>query len=380
MPPSPHQVEINTLRLSLKTPRVVAETTSGHCWYPDLLAFSTGELMLNYSLNADTNENQVNAQAVLISTDQGRTFDFAYDVSGFHNGGGEVRTSLPDGRIVGVSTFLKPDPPGQWREFAAHYWTYSEGGRSYAVEPWGARVQGLPRAVEPWSESSRTWWARINWFSDIVVLEEGRFVTSLSMRFQGDARESTVALGSEDQGRHWRYLSTMAGPDVVPDAREGFDEPCLIRLEDGDLMCISRVGSGADQPLARTCSSDGGQTWSAPDRLPAYSVAPQICRLQSGVLALSTGRPGLFLWFSPDPRGQDWHCFDVTTFHNATLDESFRIDTDLKQTTAYTALLEVEDNRLFLVYDRTPFGWQPVPADSGEHSQIWLLEVAVERL
>jgi hypothetical protein len=112
--------------------------------------------------------------------------------------------------------------------------------------------------------------------------------------------------------------------------------------------------------------------------LPAYSVAPQIGRLQNGVLALSTGRPGLFLWFAAEARGRDWQAFDVLAHHNAALDPRVHLQAD--HTTAYTALVEVADNRIFLVYDRTPSGWQPVPADSGQRSQIYLLEVHVQRV
>ena len=372
-----HQVSFNNLKISIHKPRAVAEIANGHCWYPDLLKFSTGELMLNHSLNADSNTNLHNSQAVYISDDNGQTFDFAYDVNGFHNSGGEVRTSLDDGRIVGVSTFLKPDPPGQLRSFSAHYWCYDKGGRRYSVEPWGATVTGLPRDVKLWDKPSRTWWCRCNWFSDIAVLDDGRFVTTLSMRFTGDPLESTVALASDDQGRNWEYLSTISAADSVPDAKEGFDEPCLIQLEDGDLMCISRVGSGQDQKLARAYSSDGGQSWSELDRLEAFSVAPQILRLQNGVLVISTGRPGVFLWFSTDARGEEWQSFDVMEFHNSVHEERFQFNA--KQTTAYTAMIEAESNRIFLVYDRTPLSWQPVPPDSDEVSGIYLLEVSVER-
>ena len=63
--------------------------------------------MLNHSVNGDSNDNAANAQAVYLSTNGGRTFDFAYDVNGFHNAGGEPPVSLPDGRIVGTSTFLE---------------------------------------------------------------------------------------------------------------------------------------------------------------------------------------------------------------------------------------------------------------------------------
>ena len=379
-------IALDGLRLHVAAPRVVAQTADGRCWFPDLLKFSTGELMLNYSLNSDSNSNQGNAQAVQISADGGRTWDYRYDVNGFHNAGGEVRVSLPDGRIVGCSTFLKPALPGQGRRFLAHRWTYDQGGKRYSVEPWRAVVEGLPRDVESWPEgSSRTWWSRINWFSDIVRLGDSHWITTLSMRYAGDPLETTEALISEDEGVHWRYLSTIAGAAAVPDATEGFDEPSLIQLADGDLMCVSRVGCGEDQKLARAYSSDAGKSWSRLDRLSAYSVAPQMCRLKSGVIALSTGRPGIFLWLSTDTRGKNWQMFDVAAHHNRSVPAENRMESDSAgemtayQTTAYTALLEYSDNRIFLVYDRTPFGWEGVTRESGQRSQIYLLELTVER-
>jgi len=396
-----HSVLLKGLTLVLSRPRVVAETAVGRCWYPDLLRFSTGELMLNYSLNADANDNRHNSQVVCISTDQGRTFDFTYDVNGFHNSGGEPRISLADGRIVGTSAFLRPDPPGQWRRFVAHYWSYENGGRRYTVDAWGATVEGLPRDVERLRTTTRTWWGRINWFGDIVELESGTWISTISMRFRGDKRESTLAVISRDAGCHWHYLSTVAGADAISDAKEGFDEPCLIRLADGDLMCVSRVGPHEDQKLARTYSSDGGKTWSPIDRLPAFSVAPQMCRIKNGILALSTGRPGLFLWLATDPRGNHWQSLDVMVYHNSVVGEALQItvpreeptaagrstnddgivdlDTQKQQTTAYTALVEVTQNRVFLVYDRSPFGWKPVPAQAGERSQIFLIEIDIWR-
>ena len=62
-------------------------------------------------------------------------------------------------------------------------------------------------------------------------------------------------------------------------------------------MCVSRVGTGKDQNLARAYSADGGKSWSRVDRLPAYSVAPQIVRLANGGLTLVTGRPDSFCGF-----------------------------------------------------------------------------------
>lgn len=105
-------------------------------------------------------------------------------------------------------------------------------------------------------------------------------------------------------------------------------------------------------------------------------MAPQLCKLQNGALLLSTGRPGLFLWCSADPRGEQWQSIDLMAHHNAMV-EGWSMTPS--QTTAYTALVEITPDRTFLVYDRTPFGGGPVPPDSGERSQIWLVEISVER-
>ncbi|MSP11985.1 MAG: exo-alpha-sialidase [Chloroflexi bacterium] len=415
-------INLPGLRLKLHKPRVAAEGV-GFCWYPDILKFASGELMLAHSLNADANGSQITAQSIRLSFDQGQTWEHAYDVNGFHCGGGEVRISLADGSLAGPSyAGFKPDPPGQWRSLATHYWRFDQGGRRYSVETWGARIEGLPRDVAAPAGESRWNWVSFSLFGTAVAVAPGRYVTTGCLRYQGDTRETTVALVSEDEGRTWRYLSTIAGPDDIPDAKEGFDEPCMVKLADGDLMCVSRVGGGSDQPLARAYSSDGGQSWTGIDRLPAWSVAPNMARLENGVIALSTGRPGLFLWLSADARGKHWEPFDLIAYHNSVLEQPHHMSlgasglavtprekyindhfdfNDPWQTTAYTAMLEVSPNRLFLVYDRMPYGWMPVPTDAEvrgrilahypelalapnslmprERARIYLLEVEVER-
>jgi len=394
-----NEFDLEGISVHISDPRVIAEADNGRCWYPDLLKFSTGEIMLNYSLNADDNHNETNTQAVCISFDGGDSFGFQYDVNGFHNGCGEPRISLDDGSIVGTSTFLKMEKENDHRTFLGHRWIYEKGGRSYTVEPWGVRVSGLPgdvslipeksrtwiedirtriiRLTMPWVQKagkSRTWWSRINWFGDIVAVDDGSWISTISMRFEGDQLESTVAVRSADMGKTWEYISTIAGPDDVPYAQEGFDEPCLLHLGENRLLCISRVGSGKDQFLARAVSPDAGRSWSKPQKMQAYSVAPQICRFDSRILALVTGRPGLFLWLCEDENTERWHCIDLMEHHNQTV-KDWKMNE--KQTSAYISILKVEGNKAFVAYDRSPFGWRPVPDDSGERSQIWLVEISV---
>ncbi|MCW5851078.1 MAG: exo-alpha-sialidase, partial [Anaerolineae bacterium] len=183
------------------------------------------------------------------------------------------------------------------------------------------------------------------------------------------------------------YLASVASRDDIPGATEGPNETSLVRLADGDIMAVMRVGSGVAQPLVKTYSGDGGRTWSRPERLPAYSVAPCLRRLQNGVLALSTGRPGIYLWLSADPRGDHWESFDILGYHNDVMGPAHQMRpgqgghhaTDPYQTTAYTVMAETTPNRLLLTYDRIPFGWNPVPLDSDERNRIYVLTIDVER-
>ncbi|MSP14404.1 MAG: exo-alpha-sialidase [Chloroflexi bacterium] len=173
-----------------------------------------------------------------------------------------------------------------------------------------------------------------------------------------------------------------------PDMREGPCEPTMIQLANGDLMCIMRTGGGAQWHLIRSYSSDRGQTWSPADRLPAFSVDPTVRQVQNGVIALSAGRPGIYLWLSSDPRGSSWESLDILAHHNGILPsmhhirpgKSGRDAEDPYQTTAYTEMVEVAPNRLLLVYDRIPFGWSPVPIDSDERSRIYALTIDIERI
>ena len=63
--------------------------------------------------------------------------------------------------------------------------------------------------------------------------------------------------------------------------------------------------------------------------------------------------------------------------HNATTTKELHIRHDRvptqyaseqMQTTAYTAMIEASPNRFFLVYDRSPRGWAPIPKASADRS------------
>ncbi len=163
----------------------------------------------------------------------------------------------------------------------------------------------------------------------------------------------------------------------------------IVRLADGDLMAVFRVGSGRKWNLRRAYSHDDGRTWSNPDVLPAWSVYPQVIRTSSGILAISTGRPGTYLWLSTDPRGENWQSVDIAEQDNLTATEpderigTFEItpndylsETTKWQTSSYTGLVEVAPNRLVLLYDRDP---ERIPRDSNDLSHVFAMPIEIER-
>ena len=390
------EVELGGLRFTAGTPRIVAEGL-GFCWYPSIRRFPTGELLVSYSKNPDSAENLTNVNGLSLSKDEGATWSQHADVSGLS---GRLNISLSDGSLAGPNQPYKPDPLGQWRTFVGNYGRIGKGGQQYSVDLWGARIEGLPRDVKARTVQSPTRWAEISPFTHIIELEPGRHLATTYLTFAGDDRYSTVVMTSEDEGRIWHYLSTVATAEDGADSWEGFCESSLVRLEDGDLMCVGRMGGGRDQLLARSYSNDEGKSWSPIDRLPAWGVLPQVNRLSNGALVISCGRPGLFIWFSTDPRGEHWEPFDLMAHHNSEMGEAHQISPgkyglepvtreqyytvhhnfDLPdQTTSYTSMLEVEPGRLLIAYDRMPYGWMPVPTDAEVRSRI-LARYAVSNL
>ena len=79
----------------------------GFCWYPAIRRFSSGELMIGYSLNPDSNENLVNVTGISLSSDKGATWARHCDVTGLS---GRLDISLPDGTLAGPNQPFKTGP------------------------------------------------------------------------------------------------------------------------------------------------------------------------------------------------------------------------------------------------------------------------------
>jgi hypothetical protein len=375
-------VDLEGLHVTLDQPAVVA-AQQGRCWFPQLERFPSGELFAGFSIAPD----EVTAGAlvpnysggVCVSRDGGTTWEGHYPA--FNYGGGKC--ILPDGTMLCMAHAARFYPEGQARDCMGIYVLYTHGGRRIIRELDGMRMVGIPRDLQ------MAWTGRPSLHAASEILPSGgeRLLTLAYSMFVGDSLRSLLTLTSDDLGHTWRYVSTVATPADTPGAPEGPNEAAVVRLASGDLLCVFRVGS--QEPFHKAYSADEGKTWSPVEVMDGpYSVKPALVRLQSGVLALTGGRSGIFLWLCTDGHGDRWQAVDIVAHHNAVMDapHHIRLNPERRhdpeqpeQSTSYTGMVELTPNEVLVLYDRTPFGWRPVPKDSPELSRVYALRIGIAK-
>ena len=161
----------------------------------------------------------------------------------------------------------------------------------------------------PWTTAS------YELYGSLLELRNGDYLTAFQAHV-GKASETrhdftTFIARSRDLGRSfecvWPFHPELDGEPV---GDQGFCEPDLEVLANGDILCMMRSGSGS--PLYQSRSTDGGSTWSTPECVGWPGVKPHLRLLENGVLACSTGR-GLYgqpqitsALFSLDGTGATW--------------------------------------------------------------------------
>lgn len=88
--------------------------------------------------------------------------------------------------------------------------------------------------------------------------DNGRLITAVYWRNNGETRYTAQMVSSSDQGVTWGTGSVIAQDAEASSARQ-FEEPFLLRLADGRLLCLIR--SDTDQRIYTTYSNDSGSTW-----------------------------------------------------------------------------------------------------------------------
>ena len=383
-------VNLNGLQVRLGDPVEVTEqmgwsmTWAGHQRWtfvhetPILARFPHGELLATYTLDPDLQDDPVFSGAFQISNDGGLHWGRRYSVLMQHI----PMTFIPsaDNSLMALPSEITPSKQGDDRNFTGPLLTFKDGGKSMSMDLEGFRVVDWPEPVDLLPSPQ----PRSNWHSDIFFtgsyLKLGsELLATVYWRAHGQKRMQLSLASSKDGAHTWRYYSTVATAESTQldetqaHKPEGPDESSMVRLANGRLMIVFRVGGSKVWHLRRCFSDDNGKTWTKADVLPAYSVEPELVQLQNGVIALTTGRPGLHLWVSGDPNAgvESWQDVDLAERHNQwAADPSYMIKPrDPAKpdagwtTTSYTGLIEVAPGKLLLLYDRDPEGAPTSPSD-----------------
>ncbi len=220
----------------------------------------------------------------------------------------------------------------------------------------------------------------------IVELENGDLVAGMYGWFDGDVEPDRYRKGgtmrraytciSQDRGETWEYLSTVAYEPFL--GNEGYSELVIRGLPNGEILALVRTGGNSnpgwqDNPLMTSRSADGGRTWSPVERTGVEGCWPDLCVMDDGTLACTTGRPGAFIMFSAD-NGRTW------TDHTPLNGERY---------SGYTAVCEVAPGELLVGYGararldpetgerrdslrlcRVRVGERPVAAEGGGDSAV----------
>ncbi len=183
----------------------------------------------------------------------------------------------------------------------------SDGGHAWGEE---RKVDTTPFAVA-WTRGS------------IVELADGALLLPLAGQRSESYREirqpmASFVMRSLDRGKTWSFGATIA------EDRNGdrdFDEPAMVALRDGRLLCVlrSHVSPRRDPPggyLYMTISEDGGATWSKAQKTSMWGHPAHLLALNDGRVLCTYGYrmhpgPGVRGCVSND--GVQWKPQDIFT-------------------------------------------------------------------
>jgi sialidase-1 len=147
-----------------------------------------------------------------------------------------------------------------------------DGGKN-----WGAPIPVNVRPMKHGGCRSGCW-----------LLPDGGLLMGLYGRIRGYGEEGegestrSALMRSDDGGDNWEYYSTLAyDPANIID----FEEPDLVRLKDGRLVCFLRTHvnpSGDSKNMVMIVSEDDGFSWTPPKWTNIWGYPAELIALQDG--------------------------------------------------------------------------------------------------
>ncbi|MFN0195275.1 MAG: sialidase family protein [Planctomycetaceae bacterium] len=350
-------------KVTISQPHLVARS-KGYLWFPSLSRLSDGRLLAIMTDYADEHVKISTAQLTW-SDDGGLTW--TKPVQGRY---GDPTLTLENDDEILLPYYLKPIGENVMGEA---FQLCKKGEKRAKLMDQKATVSGWTRPDQSFDPTTGVSGFVFN--GDTLIDNDKNYLAMLYGHYKDTPRYALVLAESKD-GIDWKLRSTIAGEDCPVPGGEGPCEAALCRLADGRLMSIFRVASGS--PFGQSFSEDEGKTWSEARAMPGvFSVQPSLEVMANGAVALSGGRPGLYLWLNRDGKGLEWNKFDVLDNHNEFVPAE-KI-TDAGKTSAYTEVVALDEQHLLYIYDRIPHSWSAIPADSKETNSIWVVRVTIEK-
>ena len=348
---------------------------TGHFWFPSLHRLGEDTLICAVVLSADVAQGKWPAD-LFASTDAGVSWRLDRTIESY----GHASVCRDRSTTLIMPYELWPAAPGDRVNGVADGTLLIRAANgSLSAAPQQVHFVDFPQPLAEYHEDELL----LHHNGRILVLPDGSLLTTVYGKFDGAGSYCNFAVVSADGGATWSYRSTIAATDAAP---EGPNEADAQWLDNGVLLCVYRVGGGQD--FGKSYSRDQGLTWSAPQRMEGMgSVQPRLARLGNGVLVLTGGRPGLFLWLCTDGRGQTWTQVNLGVHHNQMLegDEQRFSDAfcraergeDPAMSTSYTGLMSWGDDGVIVTYDRLANGWSGAPGPNGREDRVFSLGLKV---
>ncbi len=225
---------------------------------------------------------------------------------------------LGDGTLAAFGIRWLPDPAKRGQQTAADVpddafaiATSKDAGRTWTTE--NARIECPPELgiiARPLPH----------------LIEDGQGAWLMPAYAWSKSGSRALLLRSENRGRDWRVLSTIAPAEDIRQSGAPLTTPWLetavARGADGALVAVMRTGSSEKAALVTCRSTDGGRTWSKVEKLLAgparEEVAgklPSLLRVPGGPLVLLTAHTklGCRLYLSADGTDRKWSEAQVVT-------------------------------------------------------------------
>ena len=308
--------------------------------FPGLVELDGDNLFMSYHRGR---HGGVEPLAGVVSSDLGATWQPAPDDSPFIDRhpdtglntmdfGSGILGYPSDGTITRIDTYpLENYQEPYLSAEGSHHLVQQRADSTFQLRRWsksGELLELHPFKVEgfPWEVASYENYSRL------IELDNGDYMTvfehqvgppevldglSPSGRPLVKYSFSSAVIRSSDRGQTWRFVEHFHPDDHKPvygpadrEVDEGFDEPDVIQLDNGDILCMMRTGSYS--PMFQSRSTDGGATWSAPESTGWQGVKPRLQKLPNGVLACVAGRGGYghpqitHVMLSLDGTGEHW--------------------------------------------------------------------------